>query len=140
MPRSRIAHHGDFALRNDVAVIDLLIHVMNGYACPLLVSCKCLFPCFQAREFRQERGMNVHDSARESGQHLFLQDAHETSQNDNLHFRILQHRGQLRFHLRLKPCPKLPRRQVGVRHSELTRDLQNRRIEHIGNYNGDPCS
>src|SRR5207248_9936870 len=95
---------------------------MNGYACPLLVSCKCLFPCFQARELRQERGMNVDDSARISRQHLFLQDAHETSQSDNLHFRILQHLDQLRFNLRLKPGPKMSRRQVGVRHSELTRD------------------
>src|SRR5438477_10377735 len=81
--------------------------------------------------------MNVHDSARESGQHLLFQDAHETRQNDNLHFRILQHRDQLRLHLRLKPGPKMPRRQVGVRHSELKRDLQNRCIEYIVYYNGE---
>src|SRR5207237_10296571 len=106
---------------------------MNGHACPLLVSCKRLFPCFQARELRQERWMNVHDSARESGQHLVLQDAHETSQNDNLRFGILQHLDQLLFHLRLTPGPKMHWRQVGVRRSELERDLQNGCYPDFGN-------
>src|SRR4029077_2678338 len=60
--RRVVAHHRDLALRNDVAVIDLLVDVVNGHPCPFLVSRKRLFPCFQAWELRQKRWVNVHNS------------------------------------------------------------------------------
>ena len=108
---------GTLRCSNDVAVIDLLIHVMNGYACPLLVSCKRLFPCFQARKLRQERWMNVDDPARKAASICSFKHAHETGQNDNLalpHFCNIA--TSCASTLRLKPGPKMPRRQVGVRH------------------------
>ena len=80
--------------------------------------------------------MNVDDAARKSGQHLFLQNPHETSENDNFHFGILQHLDQLCFYLRFEPGSKMPWRKVGVRQSELARDLENRRIQDIGNHDG----
>ena len=38
----------DFALQNDIAMIDLLVDVVDRYACPFLVSFKGLLPGFEA--------------------------------------------------------------------------------------------
>ena len=80
--------------------------------------------------------MNIDNSAGVGCQHLLLQHPHETSQDHNLHFGLLQHLDQLRFDPWLEPRPKMPGREVGVRHPELARDLENRRIQYIGNYDG----
>lgn len=62
------------------------IDKVDGAASDLDSRFKRLFPGFQPRECRQQRGMDVHKSAFERLQKIPLQNAHETSQRNQIHF------------------------------------------------------
>ena len=57
-----VRHYRDFALRNDVAMINLLVDIMDGTAGLFLTGLERLFPGKKSRKLRQKRRMNVYDS------------------------------------------------------------------------------
>src|ERR1051326_3550955 len=77
--------------------------------------------------------MNVDDSTRKGFQHWRLQHSHESSERNQFDLRISQHSNELHFGRWLEPCPELSRRQISVWNRKLTRNIQNGRMEHIGN-------
>src|SRR3954471_24674791 len=77
--------------------------------------------------------MNVDDATRERGQHRFFQHPHEPSQDYEVHIRVLEQSDQFHLDVWFEPGPEVTRRQISVRHSKLARDLQDARIENIGN-------
>ena len=49
-----------------------------------------LFPGFQSGEGGQQRGVNINDAAFKGAQKIALKHAHETGEDDQIHFRRLQ--------------------------------------------------
>jgi len=79
-------------LRDDGAGIDASIHEMHRAARDFDAAIQCLFPRFKARERRQQGRMDVDNPSLECAEKVTLQDAHETSQDDQIHLGFLQRR------------------------------------------------
>src|SRR5713101_5403437 len=112
--RCVIGQNRNFALRDDVAVIDSFIDTVDGATGYLLAGGECLLPSFESGVFWQERGMNIEDSTWECFEHRRFQDAHKASQNHQLNTGVAQHSHQLHLRFWLESGPKFSRRQISV--------------------------
>src|SRR5256885_16914290 len=75
--RGVVRHNRDFALRDDLPVIDLIVDMMDRAAGYLLAGGQRLLPRFQTSELWQKRWMNVDDPSWKRLQHWRFQDAHK---------------------------------------------------------------
>src|SRR4029450_9417029 len=90
------------ALCKDLPVIDAFVDVVHRAAGHSFAGDESLFPRFKSWEFRQKRWVNVDNATRESLQHWFMQDAHETRENNKFNTCIVQHLHELLFYFRLE--------------------------------------
>src|SRR5919106_3557551 len=121
-------------LCEDLPVINPVVDVVHGTAGYSFARNESLFPSFKPREFRQKRWVNVDNATRERLQHWFMQDAHETGQNDKFDSGIAQHFDELLFYSRLETRAKSTRRQICVRDTKLPRHIKDCCIQHIRNH------
>ena len=124
----------DLSLCKDLPVIDPFVDVVHRAAGHCFARDESLFPRFKSWEFRQKRWVNVDNATRERLQHWFMQDAHETGENDKFDTGIAQHFHELLFYFRLQTRAKSARRQIRVRDTKLPRDIKDRCIQHIRNH------
>ena len=82
--RGIVIQNRDGLLADDRAGIDAGIDEMDGATADLDSVGLGLFPRFEPRERRQERGMDIHDAAGEGLQELPFEDAHEPGQGHQL--------------------------------------------------------
>src|ERR1043166_4999825 len=122
------------SLYKDLTVIDSFVHVVHRAARHWFARDQSFFPRFKSWEFRQKGCVNVDDATWERLQHWFMQDAHETSENDEFDAGIAQHLHQLFFDCRLQARAKSARWHIRVRNTQFTRDIEDRCIQHIRNY------
>jgi hypothetical protein len=115
-------------------VIDPFVDVVHRAASHCFTGDESLFPRLKSWEFRQKRGVNVDNATPESLQHWFVQDAHETGENDKFHTGIAQRFRKLFFYFRLQTRAKSTRRQIRVRDTKLPRHIKDRCIQHIRNH------
>src|SRR2546423_7546783 len=122
-----------FTLRNDVAVVDFLVDVMDGAAGDTFPGGESLFPRFQSGKFWQQRWMNIDNSARKRLQHRRFQDAHEPGEDDEFDIGLVQHSNKFNFGGGFESGLKVTRRQIRVWDGEFARDLEDWRIKHVRN-------
>jgi hypothetical protein len=115
-------------------VINPLVDVVHRAAGHCFARDESLLPGLKSWEFRQKRWVNVDNSTWEGLQHWFMQDAHETGENDKFYTGIAQHLYELLFYCRLQTGAKSTRRQIRVRDTKLPRHLEDRCIQHIRNH------
>ena len=115
-------------------MINLFVDVVHRAPGHCFASDESLFPRFKSWEFRQKRWVNVDNATGERLQHWFMQDAHETGENDKFDTGIAQHFHELLFYCRLQARTKSARRQIRIRHTKLPRDIKDRCIQHIRNH------
>jgi hypothetical protein len=78
--------------------------------------------------------VNVDNATLKRFQHWFVQDAHETGENDKFDAGSAQHLYELLFYFRLQSRAKPARRQIGVRNPKLPRQIKDRCIQHVRNH------
>ena len=115
-------------------MIDPFVDVVHRAAGHCFAGDKSLFPRFKSWEFRQKRWVNVDNATGERLQHWFMQDTHETGENDKFHTGIAQRIHKLLFYFRLQTRTKSTRRQIRIRDTKLTRDRKDRCIQNIRNH------
>src|SRR5205085_9527486 len=76
-----------FSLRDYLAAVDSRVDIMDCAASYFFPRRQRLGPCFHARRFRQQRWMKINDSVWKGREHLLFQDAHESSEHNELHAR-----------------------------------------------------
>src|SRR5436189_1884483 len=131
--RGVVRQNSYLSLCKDLPVIDPFVDVVHRAAGHSFARGESLFPRFESWEFRQKRWVNVDNATRERLEHRFMQDAHETGENDKFDTGIAQHLYKLLFCFRLQTRTKSARRQIRVRDTKLPRDIKDRRIQHIRN-------
>src|SRR5215216_2559518 len=122
--RGVVRQNCDLFLRKYSTVIDLCVDVVHRTASLCFTGDESLFPRFKSWKFRQKRWVNIDNPTRERLQHWFMQDAHKASQNNEFHTGIAQHLHELLFYCRLQARTKLARWQIRVRHTKLSRDIE----------------
>src|SRR5215813_2620215 len=132
--RGVVRQNSYLLLCEDLPVINPFVDVVHRAAGHSFASHESLFPRFKSWEIRQKRWMNVDNATRERLQHWFMQDAHETSENDKFDTRLAQHLHEVLFCSRLQAGAKSARRQIGVRNTKLPRHIKNRCIQHVRNH------
>src|SRR6266550_5870793 len=132
--RGVVRQNSDLSLCKDLSVINPFVDVVYRAAGHCFARDESLFPRFKSWEFRQKRWVNVDNATRERLQHWFMQDAHETGENDKFYTGIAQHFDELLFCCRVQARAKSTRRQIRVRDTKLPRDIKDRRIQHIRNH------
>src|SRR5919106_2501995 len=125
------------ALRDDIAMVDLLIHVVDGASGQLFSGLQRLFPRFESRKLWQKRWMNIYDAPRKCIQHRRFENAHETGESYELDSRILEHSHKVDLGLRLQTRAKPAWRQVTIGNRKFPRDIEYRRVEHIRDHDTD---
>src|SRR6266481_2650664 len=120
-------------LREDLPLIDPFVDVVHRAAGHSFARDESLFPRFESWEFRQKRWVNVDNATRERLQHWFMQDAHETGENDKFYTGIAQHFHELLFCCRVQPRTKSARRQIRILDTKLPRDIKDRCVQNIRN-------
>src|SRR6266704_3863146 len=78
-------------LRDNIAMINLLIDIVNCATGRLFPGHQRLFPCFEPGKFGQKRWMNVYNAAAKRLQHRRFQNAHETGENYKLNTGLAKH-------------------------------------------------
>ncbi len=129
--RSLVRQDCHLSLGEDLPVIDRCVDVVNCAAGHCFASDKGLLPSLESWKFRQKRWVNVDNTTRKRLQHWFVQDAHETGENDKFDTGVAQHIHELLFYFRLQTGTKSARRQIRIDHTKLPRNIQNRRIQNI---------
>ena len=114
-----VRQNSDLSLCKDLPVIDPFVDVVHRAAGHCFARDESLFPRFKSWEFRQKRWVNVDNATRERLQHWFMQDAHETGENDKFDTSIAQHLYELLFYFRLQTRAKSTRRQIRIRDTKL---------------------
>src|SRR5678815_577307 len=126
--RRVVRQNSYLSLCKDFSVIDPLVDVVHRAAGHCFARDEGLSPRFKSWEFRQKRWVNVDNATGERLQHWFMQDAHETGENDKFDTGIAQHFHELLFCYRVQARAKSARRQIRIRDTKLPRDIKDRCI------------
>ena len=121
-------------LRNDLPVIDFFINIMDGAASHRFAGRESLFPCFEARKFRQKRWMDVNDTPGKRLEHRRVQHAHKAGENHEMNAGVAQYFHKFLFCFWLQTRAKLAGRQIRIRNGKLSRDIKDWCVEHIRNH------
>src|SRR6266849_10308304 len=132
--RRVVRQNSYLSLCKDLPVINPFVDVVYRAAGHGFARDESLFPRFKSWEFRQKRWVNVDNTTTERLQHWFMQDAHETGENDKFDTGITQHFHELLFCWRVQARTKFARRQIRIRNTKLPRDIKDRCIQDIRNH------
>ena len=135
--RRIIVQDGNGLLRDNWPRIYSGIDEMHRATGDLHAMIQRLLPGFQSGKRREQGRVDVHDATFKCPQEISLQHTHETSEHDQIHFRISQ-----RVHVRalgvfIELRPEFPRRDKSRRKISFSRVLKNSGVLDIAQHNRD---
>jgi hypothetical protein len=99
--RGVVSQNRHFALRDDIAMIDFLVDIVDGAAGQSFPGLQRLSPRFESWKFWQKRWMNIYDAPGKCIQHRRFENAHETGKSHKFNSRFVKHSHKIGLGLRL---------------------------------------
>jgi hypothetical protein len=131
-----IQHRHRF-LAQDRPGINTGIDQMDGATGHFNAVIESLFPCFQTRERRQERGVDIDDAAFEGAEERAFKDAHKTGEHNQVCLSVLERFDEGEFGFVIEFGAEFAGGDVLCGNREALGFLKNAGIWHIAEHNGD---